>query len=97
VPNRIVFSAHLTNLAERNRPGPDLAAYYEERARGRAGLIVTEEQSVHPTALASGIRTTARSPYSRKQTLPMSITHLAWPGTLSRWRRGRRPATQAPW
>jgi mycofactocin system FadH/OYE family oxidoreductase 2 len=49
VPNRIVFSAHLTNLAERNRPGPDLVAYYEERARGGAGLIITEEQSVHPT------------------------------------------------
>ncbi|HEY4028463.1 MAG TPA: mycofactocin system FadH/OYE family oxidoreductase 2 [Candidatus Dormibacteraeota bacterium] len=49
VPNRIVFSAHLTNLARGNRPGPDLAAYYEERARGGAGLIITEEQSVHPT------------------------------------------------
>jgi mycofactocin system FadH/OYE family oxidoreductase 2 len=49
VPNRIVFSAHLTNLARRNRPGPDLVAYYEERARGGAGLIITEEQSVHPT------------------------------------------------
>ncbi|HKF76022.1 MAG TPA: FAD-dependent oxidoreductase [Candidatus Dormibacteraeota bacterium] len=49
VPNRVVFSAHLTNLARDNRPGPDLAAYYEERARGGAGLIITEEQSVHPT------------------------------------------------
>jgi mycofactocin system FadH/OYE family oxidoreductase 2 len=49
VPNRIIFSAHLTNLAERNLPGPDLLAYYEERARGGAGLIITEEQSVHPT------------------------------------------------
>ncbi|MBO0683987.1 MAG: mycofactocin system FadH/OYE family oxidoreductase 2, partial [Candidatus Dormibacteraeota bacterium] len=49
VPNRVVFSAHLTNLAERNLPGPDLVAYYEERARGGAGLIITEEQSVHPT------------------------------------------------
>jgi 2,4-dienoyl-CoA reductase (NADPH2) len=49
VPNRIVFSAHLTNLAEDNLPGPDLLAYYEERARGGVGLIITEEQSVHPT------------------------------------------------
>ena len=49
VPNRIVFSAHLTNLARANLPGPDLAAYYEERARGGAGLIISEEQSVHPT------------------------------------------------
>jgi mycofactocin system FadH/OYE family oxidoreductase 2 len=49
VPNRIVFSAHLTNLAEDNRVGPRLVAYYEERAAGGAGLIITEEQSVHPT------------------------------------------------
>ena len=49
VPNRVVFSAHLTNLARDNRPGPDLVAYYEARARGGAGLIITEEQSVHPT------------------------------------------------
>jgi mycofactocin system FadH/OYE family oxidoreductase 2 len=49
LPNRIVFSAHLTNLAEHNRPGPDMVAYYEERARGGAGLVITEEQSVHPT------------------------------------------------
>lgn len=49
VPNRIVFSAHLTNLAAGNRPGPALTAYYEARARGGAGLIITEEQSVHPS------------------------------------------------
>ena len=49
VPNRTVFAAHLTNLAERNLPGPAMLAYYEERARGGAGLIITEEQSVHPT------------------------------------------------
>ncbi len=49
VPNRIVFSAHLTNLAENNRVGPRLIAYYEERAAGGVGLIITEEQSVHPT------------------------------------------------
>jgi 2,4-dienoyl-CoA reductase (NADPH2) len=49
VPNRIVFSAHLTNLAQDGRPGPDLVAYYEERARGGTGLIISEEQSVHPT------------------------------------------------
>ncbi|MEO6889668.1 MAG: mycofactocin system FadH/OYE family oxidoreductase 2, partial [Ktedonobacteraceae bacterium] len=47
VPNRVVFAAHLTNLAEENLPGPRLAAYYAERARGGCGLIITEEQSVH--------------------------------------------------
>jgi mycofactocin system FadH/OYE family oxidoreductase 2 len=49
IPNRIVFAAHLTNLAEANLPGPRLSAYYAERARGGCGLIITEEQSVHPS------------------------------------------------
>jgi mycofactocin system FadH/OYE family oxidoreductase 2 len=49
VPNRISFSAHLTNLAENNLPSERHAYYLAERARGGAGLIITEEQSVHPT------------------------------------------------
>ena len=49
IPNRVVFAAHLTNLAEENMPGPRLTAYYAERARGGCGLIITEEQSVHPS------------------------------------------------
>ncbi len=49
VPNRVVFAAHLTNLAEENLPGPRLIAYYTERAKGGCGLIITEEQSVHPS------------------------------------------------
>lgn len=52
VPNRVVFSAHLTNYARENRPGERLIAYYRERARGGAGLIITEEQSVHPSDFA---------------------------------------------
>ncbi len=47
--NRIVFSAHLTNFAEDGRPSAQHAAYYAERARGGAGLIITEEHSTHPT------------------------------------------------
>ncbi len=49
IPNRIVFAAHLTALAEENLPGPRLIAYYTERAKGGCGLIITEEQSVHPS------------------------------------------------
>ena len=49
IANRVVFAAHLTNLAEENMPGPRLTAYYAERARGGCGLIITEEQSVHPS------------------------------------------------
>ncbi|ATW24928.1 mycofactocin system FadH/OYE family oxidoreductase 2 [Candidatus Formimonas warabiya] len=47
--NRVVFSAHLTNFAERNLPGERHAYYYGERAKGGAGLIITEELSVHPS------------------------------------------------
>lgn len=50
--NRIVFPAHLTNHAVNNLPSSRHAHYYGERARGGAGLIITEEQSVHPTDLA---------------------------------------------
>src|SRR5215472_14424022 len=49
VPNRIVFSAHLTNYAEDGLPTEQHAAYYEARAAGGAGLIITEEHSTHPT------------------------------------------------
>ncbi len=50
VSNRIVFSAHLTNYATQDGlPSAQHAAYYEARAEGGAGLIITEEHSVHPT------------------------------------------------
>ena len=49
VPNRISFSSHLTNLAENNLPSERYMYYLAERAKGGAGLIITEEQSVHPT------------------------------------------------
>jgi mycofactocin system FadH/OYE family oxidoreductase 2 len=49
VPNRISFSAHLTNLAEDCLPSERYAQYLAARAEGGTGLIITEEQSVHPT------------------------------------------------
>jgi mycofactocin system FadH/OYE family oxidoreductase 2 len=49
IPNRISFSAHLTNFAENGLPSERHAFYYAARARGGTGLIITEEQSVHPT------------------------------------------------
>jgi mycofactocin system FadH/OYE family oxidoreductase 2 len=49
VPNRISFSAHLTNLSEGCLPSARYAAYLAARARGGTGLIITEEQSVHPS------------------------------------------------
>jgi mycofactocin system FadH/OYE family oxidoreductase 2 len=50
VPNRIVFSAHLTNYATQDGlPSDQHVAYYGARAAGGAGLIITEEHSTHPT------------------------------------------------
>lgn len=47
IPNRVVFGAHPTNFAEKNIPGERHLHYYEERARGGAGLIIVEEGYVH--------------------------------------------------
>ena len=49
IPNRISFSAHMTNFGQGNRISPQHVSYYRERARGGAGLIITEELSVHPS------------------------------------------------
>ncbi|MEV5975219.1 mycofactocin system FadH/OYE family oxidoreductase 2 [Streptomyces sp. NPDC051921] len=49
LPNRVVFSAHLTNYAEDGLPTHRHAAYYAARAAGGAGLVITEEHSTHPT------------------------------------------------
>ncbi|WP_024794741.1 mycofactocin system FadH/OYE family oxidoreductase 2 [Tomitella biformata] len=49
IRNRVVFSAHLTNFAVNGLPTAQHAAYYEARARGGAGLIITEEHTVHPS------------------------------------------------
>ncbi|MFG1785401.1 mycofactocin system FadH/OYE family oxidoreductase 2 [Rhodococcus oryzae] len=47
--NRVVFSAHLTNSARGGLPTEQHIAYYEARAKGGAGLIITEEHSTHPS------------------------------------------------
>jgi mycofactocin system FadH/OYE family oxidoreductase 2 len=49
VPNRICFSAHLTNFSEDYKINDRHVHYYAERAKGGCGLIITEEMSVHPT------------------------------------------------
>ena len=46
--NRIVFGPHETNLARRRSISDRHVAYYRRRAAGGAGIIVTEEASVHP-------------------------------------------------
>ena len=52
VKNRISFQPHLTNLAVGNLPSEGQMFYWGERAKGGAGLIITEELTVHPTDMA---------------------------------------------
>lgn len=51
LPNRIIFGSHPTNFAKNNLFTEQHVAYYEARARGGAGLIILEEQLVHPSDL----------------------------------------------
>ncbi|MDP9138883.1 MAG: FAD-dependent oxidoreductase, partial [Pseudomonadota bacterium] len=49
--NRVVFGAHTANMAGLGLPGERHRAYYEERARGGAAMIVVEPIPVHRTAV----------------------------------------------
>ncbi len=46
---RVLFGPHETNLGDGRAFSSRHAAYYRARAEGGAGIIVTEEASVHPT------------------------------------------------
>ncbi len=48
-PSRAVFGPHETNLADDRAIGRRHVAYYQARAAGGAGVIITETASVHPS------------------------------------------------
>ncbi|HXQ25807.1 MAG TPA: NADH:flavin oxidoreductase [Candidatus Acidoferrales bacterium] len=51
LPNRIVMAPMTRNFSPGGVPGPDVAAYYQRRAEGGVGLILTEGTSPnHPQA-----------------------------------------------
>jgi len=50
VRNRIVSTAHLTGFADRGLPSERHLNYWVSKAKGGIGLIVTEDQAVHPSA-----------------------------------------------
>ena len=54
VRNRVAVPATLTNFAQGNRITEQLQNYLIERARGGAGLIVSEIIAVDPEAIAHG-------------------------------------------
>ncbi|MGF6598494.1 2,4-dienoyl-CoA reductase-like NADH-dependent reductase (Old Yellow Enzyme family) [Paraburkholderia sp. GAS448] len=50
--NRIVMSPMTRGFSPDGRPGPDVASYYQRRAEGETGLIITEGVGIdHPSAL----------------------------------------------
>lgn len=50
--NRIASTGHQTYLAQGHRPGADMIAYHQARARGGAGLIIVESARFHETSFA---------------------------------------------
>jgi 2,4-dienoyl-CoA reductase (NADPH2) len=48
-PSRVVFGPHETNLGRGRTISERHVAYYEARAAGGAGIVVTETASVHPS------------------------------------------------
>jgi 2,4-dienoyl-CoA reductase-like NADH-dependent reductase (Old Yellow Enzyme family) len=51
--NRIFSTGHMTVLLENGSPSERMIAYHEARARGGAGLIITEAARVHPSGVSS--------------------------------------------
>ena len=49
--NRVVSTGHETTLADVGKMGDAIIAYHEARARGGAGLIITEVASVHKSGV----------------------------------------------
>ena len=53
--NRVFSTGHMTMLVAGGLPTDDFIAYHEARARGGAGLIITEAARVHASGVASGL------------------------------------------
>ena len=67
--NRIFSTGHMTRMAENGLPTSQMIAYHQARARGGAGLIITEAARVHDSALSDSPAVDASSdaciqPYS---------------------------------
>ena len=52
IRNRILSTGHQTYLAKGGVPSPEMVAYHERRARGGAGLIITESSRMHASGMS---------------------------------------------
>ena len=66
LPNRIVSTAHQTNLVVDHLPTDDFIAYHEARARGGTGMIVLEAAAVHRSGLLTSKTLAAYLPDSER-------------------------------
>lgn len=107
IRNRIASTGHQTFLAENNQPGDALVAYHEARARGGAGLIITEAARFHESAFAaplelrlvadSAIPAYARLAKAVQDQGARIIGQLSHSGRVShRMREGHRGVAYAP-
>jgi mycofactocin system FadH/OYE family oxidoreductase 2 len=62
VKNRVMVTAHTTNFSEDGIPTDKDTAYYGERAKGGAGLMIIGALRVHPTTLNSPMNIMAFKP-----------------------------------
>lgn len=62
IKNRVMVTAHTTNFSENGIPTDKDVAYYGERAKGGAGLIIIGALRVHPTTLNSAMNIMAFKP-----------------------------------
>ncbi len=62
VKNRVMVTAHTTNFSENGIPTDRDVAYYGERAKGGAGLIVIGALRIHPTTLNAPLNIMAFKP-----------------------------------
>lgn len=89
IRNRFVFQPHFTALGSlEGMPTDEHVAYYEDRARGGAGLIVVESQAIHPTgkmsrrfvdawdpAVVPGLRRITEAAHANGATIFSQLTH----------------------
>ncbi|MFZ9628165.1 MAG: mycofactocin system FadH/OYE family oxidoreductase 1 [Ilumatobacteraceae bacterium] len=107
-PSRVLFGPHVTNLGDDDRRFTHRhTAYYERRARGGCGVIVTEGASVHPldwpyeraplaARAADGWAAIARACHEHSALVIASLDHAGGQGTSAYsqrelWAPGRVP------